>query len=165
MHRKVLTEENLTKRGIIGPHRCSICCSASKTSDHLFMDCKFAQEVWTLSLHDLNVYSLEKIPLVTLFSTWRMRYPHSIWGKFVWSRIWVEIPKYVCWNIWLPKNYQIFNNTQHLPLKVAAKVKALLFETVAIQTFKKDNSLHPEEKKWMGTYTFKDRKMYLNDPT
>jgi hypothetical protein len=55
MHRKVLTGENLAKRGIIGPHRCSMCCNALEMMDHLFVDCPFAQEVWKISLQDLNV--------------------------------------------------------------------------------------------------------------
>jgi hypothetical protein len=33
MHRKVLTGENLAKRGIIGPHRCSMCCNALEMTD------------------------------------------------------------------------------------------------------------------------------------
>ena len=62
------------------------------------------------------------------------------------------------WNIWLAITDQIFNNSEHLPLKVATKAKALLIEKVGIQTFKEGYSLLLEEKKWMGIYTFRDRK-------
>ena len=45
MHKKVLTGENLMKRNIAGPHRCALCKEAMETSDHLFVDCKFANKV------------------------------------------------------------------------------------------------------------------------
>ena len=48
---------------------------------------------------------------------------------------------------------------------MVAKVKALLIETVGIQNFKKGYSLLPEEKKWMGIYTFRDRKKESTRPS
>ena len=41
---------------------------------------------------------------------------------------------------------------------VAATAKALLLETLAQHSFKSENTILPEEKKWMGTYIFRDRK-------
>jgi hypothetical protein len=37
---------------------------------------------------------------------------------------------------------------------VVAKEKALLLEIVANHSFKNKNTLLPEEKKWIGTFTF-----------
>eukprot|EP00253_Pinus_taeda_P008935 PITA_08935 len=44
---KVLTAENLSKRGINGPSRCPNCCTAEETMFHLFIDCPFARRCWT----------------------------------------------------------------------------------------------------------------------
>jgi hypothetical protein len=41
---------------------------------------------------------------------------------------------------------------------VVAKEKYLLLETVANHSFKYENTLLPEEKKWIGTFTFWDTK-------
>ena len=142
-----------------------MCCKDSETSDHLFMDCIFTQDVWSLTLHGLNVPVPEKISLVLLFSTWKSRYPYPIKGKLAWSGIWVAIPKYVCWNIWLARNDKIFNNNQQNSLKVAAKIKAFLIETVGVQTFKKGNPLLLEENKWLGTYIFRDREKDPGKPS
>eukprot|EP00253_Pinus_taeda_P004750 PITA_04750 len=43
---KVLTAENLRKRGINGPSRCPNCCSTEETIHHLFLDCPFAKSCW-----------------------------------------------------------------------------------------------------------------------
>jgi hypothetical protein len=46
MQKKILTGENLMKINIAGRHRCSLCKEAMETSDHLFVDCHFANKVW-----------------------------------------------------------------------------------------------------------------------
>jgi exonuclease III len=55
VHNKLLTGDNLEKRSIAGPHRCELCRSSTETAKHLFMDCKFATEVWSLLLQDLKI--------------------------------------------------------------------------------------------------------------
>jgi hypothetical protein len=87
MHKKVLTGENLVKRGVIGPHRCSMCCNALETMDHLFVDCPFAQEVWKISLQGLNVTVPKQITVVTLFSSWKACYPHEVQSSSIWKII------------------------------------------------------------------------------
>eukprot|EP00253_Pinus_taeda_P029799 PITA_29799 len=44
---KVLTAENLSKRGINGPSRCPNCCTTEETMFHLFIDYPFARRCWT----------------------------------------------------------------------------------------------------------------------
>eukprot|EP00253_Pinus_taeda_P003964 PITA_03964 len=43
---KVLTVENLRKRGIIGPSHCPNCQNEEETIQHLFIDCSFASACW-----------------------------------------------------------------------------------------------------------------------
>jgi hypothetical protein len=75
MHKKILTCENLEKRGFIDPHRCPMCFHALETMDHLFVNCPFTQEVWKISLQGLNAIALRQISVVDLFSLWKARYP------------------------------------------------------------------------------------------
>ena len=42
MHNKLLTADNLTKRGIEGPSRCALCNADLETATHLFLQCKVA---------------------------------------------------------------------------------------------------------------------------
>jgi hypothetical protein len=140
MHKKVLTGENLMKRNIAGPHRCSLCKEAMETSNHLFVDCQFANKVWSLTLHGLNVVVPSNISVVDLFTNWKDRYP-LLSMKTLWARIWISIPKYVCWKLWLARNEQIFNNIAWTPSMVAVKEKGLLLETLRSQAHKTDISL------------------------
>jgi hypothetical protein len=69
MHMKLLTGKKLVKRGIIGLHRCSMCCNTLETLDHMFVECPFAEELWKISLQGLSVTVPKKITMVTLFSS------------------------------------------------------------------------------------------------
>jgi hypothetical protein len=150
MHKKILTGENLMKRNIVGPHRCTLCKEAMETSDHLFVDCHFANKVWLLILHGLKVTAPTNILVVDIFTTWKDCYP-SLSKKTLWARVWISIPKYVCLKLWLARNDQIFNNTTWTPNMVATKAKGLLLETLSSQNHKTDISLQQEEKNWLGT--------------
>ena len=44
-HRKTMTTENLKKRGIEGPSCFILCKESEKNLDHIFLYCKFSQEV------------------------------------------------------------------------------------------------------------------------
>jgi len=151
MHKKILTGENLIKRNIVGPHRCTLCKEATETMDHLFVDCPFANKVWTLTLHGLTIATPTKISVVELFSTWKDRYP-SLSFNSLWAKVWITIPKLVWWKLWLARNEQTFNNTAWTPNMVAAKAKGLLLETLNSQNPKGDSSLQQEENICLGTF-------------
>lgn len=157
MHKKILTGENLMKINFAGPYRCVLCNQAPETIDHLFVDYPFAHNFWTLTLHGLNTTVPSKISIVDLFSTWKDHYSSNITNKSLWARVWITIPKFVCWKLWLARNENIFNNITWTPSIVAAKSKCLLIETLSNQFLKPETTLLPEEKKWFGTFVFRHR--------
>ena len=71
MHRKILTGENLMKRNIAGPHRCTLCKEAMETMDHLFVECPYANRVWTHTLQGLKDVISTKTLVVDLFISWK----------------------------------------------------------------------------------------------
>jgi hypothetical protein len=46
LHKKILTWENLVKRGMYGPSRCHLCEVQEETTDHLLDGCSYTTEVW-----------------------------------------------------------------------------------------------------------------------
>jgi len=55
-HGKILTGENLKKQSFHGPFICGLCFQALETISHLFFQCPFALNVWSLVL--ANLYPL-----------------------------------------------------------------------------------------------------------
>ena len=43
---RILTCENLQKRGIHGPSQCCLCSQAKETTNHLLDSCPFAAAIW-----------------------------------------------------------------------------------------------------------------------
>ena len=145
-----LTGDNLEKRNIVGPHRCALCTNNFETAQHLFMECRFAEEVWVLILQDFQIPTPTQNYVADLFASWSQYYSHRIPSKYFWHRIWIALPKYVCWQIWLARNQRIFKELLYTPLQVAAKAKSFLLEAAQYQYFKEDHLLLPEEKRWLG---------------
>jgi len=150
MHRRTLTGENLEKRGIVGPQKFPLYCKDEETIDHQFIDCPFSQEVWLQEIVGLNAQIPQQSLVVSLFTSWKDRYPHSLNNNSTWTKIWNAIPKYICWGILLARNESIFNNKIQSTNTVTAKAEALLLETFENRPHKSDNSLLPEDLSWLG---------------
>jgi hypothetical protein len=150
VHNKILTGDNLEKRNIVGPHRCALCNNNAETTQHLFIDCNYAKEVWGLMLQDFQITIPPQNLVAELFASWNRIYPQRIPPKSFWRKIWTAIPKYICWQIWLARNQQIFKEVCLSPLQVMVKAKSSLLEAAQQQYYKENHLLQPEEKKWLS---------------
>lgn len=159
VHNKLLTGDNLEKKSITGPHRCVLCRNNIETAKHLFMECMFAKEVWGLILHELQISVPPFNSVADLFASWTQCYPNKIPSKSFWRKVWIAIPKFVCWP--LARNDLIFNETMHVPLSVPVKAKYFLLEAAQHQYFTEDPLLLPEEKRWLGPLVLHPRKQLL----
>jgi len=65
----------MVKRKIEGPHRCALCRCNLETSQHLFLDCLFAKEVWGLLLQDFQIFIPQQIYVLDIFASWSPYYP------------------------------------------------------------------------------------------
>jgi hypothetical protein len=52
---KILTWDNLTKRGMIGPSRCALCGAKEESLNHLMVDCLFTKDIWNSILNELKL--------------------------------------------------------------------------------------------------------------
>lgn len=111
MQNKQLTGDNLSKRNIVGPHSCAMCRNSEETVSHMFIDCDFTKEVWKLTLLGLHASPPQHSSVADLFTEWFQCYPHNIPNNPLWFHIWISIPKFLCWEIWLTRNDRIFNNS------------------------------------------------------
>ena len=114
LHNKILTAENLRKRGINGPSRCTLCNLDEETTSHLFLHCKTSLLVWRYVLPpgmDLNFTG----SAAQLFIEWNKHYPGSLSKNPILRRLWATIPKNLCWQLWLARNNAIFKEQKVVP--------------------------------------------------
>lgn len=47
VHNRILTIDNLARRGFMYPNRCELCQKEKESMDHLFIHCSFTWEIWS----------------------------------------------------------------------------------------------------------------------
>jgi hypothetical protein len=112
LEQRILTWENLVKRGFLGPSRCVLCGKDEETVLHLFVECNFTKDIWTLVLKDLKLKN------------------YWVGGQIVeclknWNRkevIWKEIPCYICWEVWKQRNLVIFEDHPPSLVRVCSRI-------------------------------------------
>jgi hypothetical protein len=95
---KILTWENLTKRGMIGPSRCVMCGDKEETLNHLLVECHFTKDIW--------ISILKELKLKRNWGGGHLSECFQNWIKEM--EFWKEVPCYICWEIWKHKNLVIF---------------------------------------------------------
>ena len=100
-HGKILTGENLMKRGFHGPFNCPLCQNHQDNIHHLFWNCPFSQTVWKVAFGGMSrKIRWPSTPNPSL-ENWDKYYHGSFKEKLVLKCIWRVVPKFVCWHIWM----------------------------------------------------------------
>jgi len=118
---KILTAENLRKKGIQGPSMWCLCRKEEESSQNLFLDCAIARHCWQQIISPLKLATENFDQLTTLNRNWEKCYPYTKQSKYAIIRIWKCLPSALCWQIWLSRNSCIFKNQKPNPGLILAK--------------------------------------------
>eukprot|EP00253_Pinus_taeda_P001792 PITA_01792 len=158
LHGKILTADNLRKKGIQGPSICSMCRKAEESCSHLFIECPFARTCWNLIASPLNTGDLPN-QIATLQKSWGKCFPQTNKRKNLASRMWNSIPSNLCWQIWIARNKCIFNNRKPCISRTIAKTLALISETIETNGIIQTDSEQTDAKvkEWMNKFNYEAR--------
>eukprot|EP00253_Pinus_taeda_P013290 PITA_13290 len=158
LHGKILTSENLRKKGIQGPSICCMCRGAEERSDHLFIDCPVARSCWKLITSPLNIGDLPN-QISLLQKGWGKSFPYANKNMNLAKRMWNNIPSNLCWQIWIARNKCIFNNKKPSISSILAKTTALITETVEANGISQADSELTDDrvKEWMWRFNYETR--------
>ena len=84
LQNKILTIDNLQKRGINVVNRCSLCKEDYEDRDHLFLNCTYSQKVWRFILNYWNVAWVHHNNIDHCFQSWTFPSKESNVG-FLWK--------------------------------------------------------------------------------
>jgi hypothetical protein len=119
LEQKILTWENLVKRGIVGPSRCVLCGNNEENVRHIFVDCSFTKDIWYIIQKDLNFESVwEGGQIADCLQTWIKK-----------KENYKEIPCYICWEVWKHRKLVIFEDRIPNRVRVCNSVIQYLGET------------------------------------
>jgi hypothetical protein len=108
LEQRILTWENLNKRGIFGPSRCVLCGNSEETMSHIFFECSFIKVIWNSILKELKLVSTwEGGQIVECLQNWIRK-----------KENWKEIPCFLCWEVWKHMNLVTFEYFPPIEVRV-----------------------------------------------
>lgn len=108
---KILTGENLIKRGYCGPFRCVICCGDFESTSHLFFRCPAIVGLWRLfTSHFLDPGWLPDDFISSALEWDKLR------GKYK------SLPFFI-WEVWLGRNKSIFEDVSFQIPRIFSAIK------------------------------------------
>jgi len=114
---KVPTWDILQKRNFFVPGRCPLCTTKGESTQHLFIDCHYIEEVWIevsrILKHRWTINSLEQ--------AWRN------WWENKGFKSYRLLPLLIIRGVWLARNEVIFNEVVLAPEKITLNSLAILF--------------------------------------
>jgi hypothetical protein len=120
---RILTWDNLSKRGLIGPSRCVLCGEREESLNHLMVECLFTKEIWNSILNEFH--------LQRNWGGGLLCDCYQVWIKEM--EYWKELPCYICWEIWKHRNMIIFEEHNLSLARVCNKILQDLGENKKIQ--------------------------------
>jgi hypothetical protein len=101
---KILTCDNLCKRGYYLTSWCCMCRCNGETAEHLLLHCPVAGGLWSWVLKAFGIHwVISGTVAELLFSWWNGLGRHS-------SDIWNLVPACLMWSIWKERNQRIFED-------------------------------------------------------
>jgi ribonuclease HI len=102
LEQRILTWDNLIKRGFQGPSLCVLCKDSEETMLHLFGECRFIKNIW----HTLT----KELKLVNNWQGGQFENSLLNWTKR--KENWNELPCFISWEVWKHRNLMIFEDKE-----------------------------------------------------
>ncbi|XP_058106276.1 uncharacterized protein LOC131249480 [Magnolia sinica] len=134
---RILTIDNLNKKGMQLVNICLCCMGDEESVDHLPVHCPFISQILLDFFISFNINGC--IPATASSS---LAYWHGFKLGKIRTRVWRMSILAIWWVVWKERNDRCFNNSQSSPQSVGSKAKKLLIEwPVAVPGLKDFNFL------------------------
>uniref|UniRef100_A0A2N9I4J4 Reverse transcriptase domain-containing protein n=1 Tax=Fagus sylvatica TaxID=28930 RepID=A0A2N9I4J4_FAGSY len=119
---RILTCDNLMRRGYIMAGWCCMCRHDGESGNHLLIHCTMASDLWHLILRSFGVIWVFPSNIADLLFGW-----FNCFGKPK-SSVWNLVPLCLMWTIWRERNSRIFEDEEHSIPKLAETFFGFLFD-------------------------------------
>jgi hypothetical protein len=102
---KILTVDNLRRRGLVVVNRCWLCESDGESVDHLLLHCGAARALWNAFFVRFGLYWVMPCSVKELLACW--------WscGRSRSAVVWKMVPLCIMWCIWSERNLRCFEDS------------------------------------------------------
>ena len=130
-HRRILTWENLLKRGMIGPSRCPFYKSEIESTEHIFNTCPSVQEQWRNLEELFRQMDKNNGSILETIANWRKGRYHCQ----VINRAWGLSLGFLLWNTWKERNNRVFQNSEQPMQVIWQKSIENMRETILVESW------------------------------
>jgi hypothetical protein len=106
LHNRILTWDNLRKRGFTGPSRCHLCQTQEETTNHLLDECAYTAELWDWAASIFRQSDRICGNIATKIKLWRENYSNQVEVNLCW----ILTPGMIIWSTWKERNRCTFRN-------------------------------------------------------
>ena len=142
---KVLTMDQLKRRGMTFANRCFMCEEEEETIDHLLIHCKIAKMLWDLILSIVGISWVFPNSVLHTLIAWQ----GAAVGKKR-KKIWLAAPLCLFWNIWRARNSLVFENEVPSAQRLKANIVTNLWSWANLNSEDYSHSV-VDFLTWMGT--------------
>ena len=130
--KKILTWENLLKRGFVGPFKCHLCGLQEETMEYLLNLCPFTSTLWDLVALVLRKNDKYRLNITNTLKNWRKDFS----GNEIINKASTLVPGFIIWDVLKECNGRIFNNKTGSTQNIIAKILRQLKDTVGALMWK-----------------------------
>jgi hypothetical protein len=126
LHNRILTWENLRKRGFIGPSQCHLCQAKEETMNHLLDECNYTTKIWDWAASIFRQSNRTRGNISATINNWNESYRKNEMVNLYWNLM----PGMIIWAIWKERNRRIFRNKSLPEGKLKEAIISQIRETV-----------------------------------
>jgi hypothetical protein len=119
---RILTCDNLMRRGYTMAGWCCMCQCAEETVDHLLIHCSAIQPLWSFVFRAFHIHWSLPNRVLELLGGWR-----NWFGRHQ-SNIWNLIPHCLMWTVWRERNSRTFDDKRKSADQLLGSFAETLFE-------------------------------------
>jgi len=137
--KRILTWDNLQKRGLTGPSWCVLCYKAEETMAHLLDDCAFTSELWDKGAHLFRRSDRKRGQPVSSIQQWG----EDPFSNSILNRLWCIYPAFLVWCVWKERNRRIFELKSKSTQDIWGRIRSLMIESLKLQAWNEQDLKAP----------------------
>ncbi|CAN0892091.1 hypothetical protein LINGRAHAP2_LOCUS17349 [Linum grandiflorum] len=114
---RILTLDNLRRRGLVVPNWCVLCERDVEPVSHIFLSCPFSRKVWEFFSSTLSISGPLHSDKYGVIRSWK-----AMNGFDRFQKVMEVLLHAFCWFIWLERNSRVFRDESKSEVQVAHKV-------------------------------------------
>ena len=132
---RILTADNLMRRGYQLAGWCCMCHRDGETINHLLIHCELAYGLWSFVFQKFGTLWVLPGCVLDLFFGW-----YNGLGKLH-SKVWNMVPPYLLWTLWRERNSRIFENTERTDSQLQELFSNTLYDWATAWGYSRSDSV------------------------